>query len=141
MRSRPLLLSAFCFFLLLFSFGCQGKKTKKKPLYLRLCLVKPVRTLDPHVGTECPSVHIIKMLHEGLMVRALDGSLEHGLAKSYTVSEDQKTYTFILKDAFWSNGDPLTAYDFERSWKKAVDSDQYGAMLFSPIKNAGECFQ
>lgn len=127
--------------LLLLSFGCQGKKSKIKPLYLRLCLVKPVRTLDPHVGTECPSVHIIKMLHEGLMVRALDGSLEHGLAESYRVSDDQKTYTFVLKDAQWSNGDPLTAYDFERSWKKAIDSDQYGAMLFSPIKNAGECSQ
>jgi oligopeptide transport system substrate-binding protein len=79
------------------------------------------------------------MLHEGLMIRSLDGKLEKGLAKDHTVSEDKLTYIFNLKDTNWSNGDPVTAHDFEYSWKKAISSHHYGAILFSPIKNAALC--
>lgn len=73
-------------------------------------------------------------------MHSLDGSLEHGLADSYRVSDDQKTYTFVLKDAHWSNGDPLTAYDFERSWKKAIDSDILSYPQRKLSKSAGKKF-
>lgn len=44
-----------------------------------------------------------------------------------------------MRESLWSNGEPVTAYDFEYSWKKAILSPYYGAILFSPIKNAGRC--
>ena len=106
---------------------------------LELCLASPVKSLDPHIGTTSPSAHVLKMLHEGLMVRDKDGELQNGLAKSYTISDDNLTYTFYLRESNWSNGESVTAHDFEYAWKKAILSTHYGALLFSPIKNAGLC--
>ena len=38
------------------------------------------------------------------------------------VSEDGLTYTFTMRDGLkWSNGDELTAKDFEWSWRRAAD--------------------
>ncbi len=43
-------------------------------------------------------------------------------------------YTFTIKDGLkWSNGEPLTARDFEYAWKTVVDprtASQYNYMLF-----------
>jgi ABC-type oligopeptide transport system substrate-binding subunit len=100
--------------------GCGKGDKKPPPRYLRLCLAKPIKSLDPHIGTTSPSVHVVKMLYEGLMVRSEDGELQKGLAESYSVSEDKLTYTFCLRATEWSNGEPVTAHDFEFSWKKAV---------------------
>ncbi len=44
-----------------------------------------------------------------------------GVAESFEVSEDGKTYTFKLRaDAKWSDGTPLTANDFVESWKRVL---------------------
>jgi oligopeptide transport system substrate-binding protein len=46
------------------------------------------------------------------------------LAKSWDVSEDGKTVTFHLRgDGRWTNGDPVTADDFEYSWKRTMSPD------------------
>ena len=119
--------------------GCKKRDREPSPRYLRLCLDRPIKSLDPHIGTANPSVHVIKMLYEGLMIRSEGGEIERGLAESYSISDDKLTYIFCLKSTKWSNGEPVTAYDFEYSWKKAVYSQHYGALLFSPIKNAGLC--
>jgi oligopeptide transport system substrate-binding protein len=45
-----------------------------------------------------------------------------GVAESYTVSPDNKTYTFKLRqNAKWSNGDPVVAGDFVYAWQRAAD--------------------
>lgn len=36
------------------------------------------------------------------------------------MSEDGLTYTFKIRDAKWSNGDPVKAQDFEMAWKFAL---------------------
>ena len=43
------------------------------------------------------------------------------MAEKVDVSEDGCTYTFTIRDAHWSNGDPVTAYDFDFAWKRAAD--------------------
>ncbi|WP_366223896.1 ABC transporter substrate-binding protein [Chlamydia buteonis] len=40
------------------------------------------------------------------------------MAEKYTVSNEGYVYTFNLRNTLWSNGDPLTAYDFEESIKQ-----------------------
>ncbi len=48
-------------------------------------------------------------------------------AESFETSEDGKTVTFVLRDDLkWTNGDPVTAEDFEYSWKRTV-SPELGA--------------
>ncbi|ANH78954.1 peptide ABC transporter substrate-binding protein [Candidatus Chlamydia sanziniae] len=73
--------------------------------------------LDPRGTYLCKDISIAKALYEGLVRESTQG-IQLALAESYTLSEDQKVYTFKLKPSLWSNGDPLTAYDFEESLKQ-----------------------
>lgn len=68
-----------------------------------------------------------------------NGKPAAGLAKSTKVSADGKTYTFTLRDAKWSNGDPIVAQDFVYSWRRTINpatKSEY-AYLFDGVKNAG----
>lgn len=61
-------------------------------------------------------------MYEGLLKTGADGTAVPGMAESWTISEDERTYTFkIREDAKWSNGEAVTAYDFEYSWKHVID--------------------
>lgn len=67
-----------------------------------------------------------------------NGKTAPGLAKSGSVTKDGLTWTFKLRDAKWSNGDPITAQDFVYSWRRTLTPStkaQY-AYLFNGIKNA-----
>ena len=55
------------------------------------------------------------------------------MASDIKTSDDGKTYTFTLRDAKWSNGDPVTAQDFEYAWKWALDPKMNLNMLTSFI--------
>jgi len=47
------------------------------------------------------------------------------------VSEDGLTYTFSIRaDARWSNGDPVTAADFIRGWRRAIEPGSAGDYAF-----------
>lgn len=80
------------------------------------------KTLDPQlVSTESEEI-IARNLFEGLMRQNEKGEIVKGAAKDYSVSNDKKTYTFVLRDdAKWSDGSPLTANDFVFGIKRAVD--------------------
>jgi len=132
---------------LLFLSGC-GKKQqqgtaheKTSPRYVHTAIGSSIRSLDPRVGNEYPAAFIIRSIYEGLMRMGENGTLHPGMASSYEISEDRTRYTFHLREAYWSNGDPVTAYDFEYAWKKAV-SPQFaktGAFTFYTIKNVEAC--
>jgi len=80
-----------------------------------------VASLDPHKTEGVPESNVLRDLMEGLVIQDATGKTIPGAAESWT-TEDNKTFTFkIRKDAKWSNGDPVTAYDFEYSFKRAAD--------------------
>jgi len=82
-----------------------------------------VKDLDPSIVTGVPEHHILTNLFEGLVGKHPEtlGPVP-GVAESWTISKDLKTYTFQLrKDAKWSNGDPVTANDFIYSWQRLLD--------------------
>lgn len=132
----------------LLSAGC-GKRDKKHSSLkngermVNVAIANPIRSLDPRVGNEYPSAFAVRVLFEGLLRMGEDGKLFPGMAKSYEISEDKTIYTFHLRDAKWSNGDQVTAYDFEYAWKKAVNPmfAKTGAFTFYAIKNVKACFQ
>jgi oligopeptide transport system substrate-binding protein len=82
-----------------------------------------INTLDPQLVEDVDSSAVVRSLFEGLYNSGPDGEPRPGVAESYDVNEDNTVYTFHLRDAKWSNGDPVTAGDFVYAWQRAVDPD------------------
>jgi ABC-type oligopeptide transport system substrate-binding subunit len=82
-----------------------------------------LRSLDPHAVTGVPEGRVMRLLYEGLVGRnPATLAAEPGVAESWKSSPDGKTLTFTLRaDARWSNGDPLTAHDFEWSFRRILE--------------------
>ncbi|MGB2078652.1 MAG: ABC transporter substrate-binding protein [Vibrio sp.] len=77
-------------------------------------------TLNPLKAEGMPEIHILRDLFEGLVIQDGEGNVQPGMALSWD-NKDNQVYTFHLrKDGKWSNGDPVTAHDFEYSLKRAV---------------------
>lgn len=92
-----------------------------------------VDTLDPHRSSAQWENIIIGDMIIGLMTHAEDGSPVKGMAESWTTSEDGKTWTFTLGDYVWSDGVPVTAYDFEYAMRRIQDPElasQYSSLLY-----------
>ena len=130
------------FILLTFSIcGCVKKKAKyqlEKKNIIRTNINYMPLTLDPRISTDPVSTHLHLMLYEGLTHLEPDGTLSFSLAKSVEISKDLKTYTFHLKKSYWSDNTPLTAFDFEASWKEILKPEfpsRTSPLLF-PIKNS-----
>ncbi|TCW42110.1 oligopeptide transport system substrate-binding protein [Thermohydrogenium kirishiense] len=109
---------------------------------LNLNLTQEPPTLDPQKATDVVSIDILTEVLDGLTRYDKDGKIKpgSGLAKSWDISNDGLTYTFHLRDAKWSDGNPITAQDFEYAWKRALDpntASQYAYQLFY-IKGAEE---
>ena len=88
---------------------------------LRLNLASEPAYLDPALNSSVDGACLAANSFSGLYTYNADGVTSPACAEGYTVSEDGLTYTVTLKsDLKWSNGDPLTAADFEYSWKRAA---------------------
>lgn len=78
--------------------------------------------LDPQLAQGTHDSWVLDHIFEGLYKKGQDGSIIPGMAKEYTLAADEVTYTFKLRDDIkWSNGDPVTAQDFEFAWKRGLD--------------------
>lgn len=129
----------------IFTFAsCGEKKTAAvaKNNVLNVMIEVEVQSLDPQEATDGTSFEVIADFTDGLKQMNADGSTADALCESETISEDGLTYTFkIRNDAFWSNGDPVTADDFVFGWQRAVDpkvASEYSYMMsdIGQIKNA-----
>ncbi len=103
------------------------------------------RTIDPGLLTDSYGAFLALNLFEGLTVwDAAAKTLLPGVAKSWSVSDDQLTYTFHLRqDARWSDGSPVTASHFVKAWNRVLNPDtQAGfATLLYPIRGARQLHQ
>ena len=78
-------------------------------------------TLDPNKAQDSNSITILRGLVRGLVYFDKDLKVVPGLASSWDISPDAKMLTFHLRDAKYSNGDPIVAGDFVYSFKRLVD--------------------
>jgi oligopeptide transport system substrate-binding protein len=118
--------------------SCTQSPQKSSQQTLRLNLGTEPPSLDPRQAIDLTSGIVLKMLYDGLTRMATNGKTKPSVAKTITVSEDLKTYTFKLRDSLWSNGDPVTAHDFSYAWKWILDpkNDARYAYQLYVIKNA-----
>ncbi|MEL7563907.1 MAG: peptide ABC transporter substrate-binding protein [Dehalobacterium sp.] len=102
-------------------------------------------TLDPAAATGMTEGTVQMALFEGLV--RLDANEEPvpGIAEKWDISDDGLTYTFHLRDAKWSNGETVTARDFEYAWKRLLNPEManyYAYQLYYLVNgeeyNAGE---
>ncbi|HAX39590.1 MAG TPA: peptide ABC transporter substrate-binding protein [Clostridiales bacterium] len=120
------------------------------------CIASEPETLDPGLIASVDGATYTQHQFENLMKYAntgeqfqndpsvLDTKIVNGIAESYTSTANADgtvTYVFTLRDANWSDGKPVTAYDFEYSWRRLVDPDtasDYGYLLDGIVVNAAE---
>lgn len=78
-------------------------------------------SLDPALITGQPEGRIANALFEGLTSFDASGKPVPGVARHWEISPDARVYTFHLRpEARWSNGEPVTASDFVRSWQRVL---------------------
>ena len=113
----------------------QGKKDGGIDAVQELNLTEgdEIPTMDVSMSSDTISANILGQTMEGLVHLDKDGNPAPGVATSWEISPDGLTYTFKLRDnAFWSNGDKVTAKDFEFSWKRTLDpatKSEYAFMM------------
>lgn len=122
--------------------GFTFSKSTEGPADFRLGNLSEPKTLDPATMTGEPEGRLAYELFEGLL-RKDPKTMRPvpGVAESWEISPDGKTYTFRLrKNARWTDGRPVTAHDFVYSWRRLLDpklASEY-AFIAYPIRFAEE---
>lgn len=106
----------------------------------RKVLSQDITSLDSALATDTVSFDMYNQIYEGLYTLDKDDKAQPGVAKEMPKeSNGGKTLTIELrKDAKWSNGDPVTAHDFEFAWKRVVNPEtasEYAYIMYD-LKNA-----
>ncbi|MEH7123626.1 peptide ABC transporter substrate-binding protein [Bacillus sp. JJ1503] len=113
-----------------------GEKQEEKaevPQNLRININTEPPSLHPALAKDTTSGAVLNQTFEGLTRINQEGKPVEAAAEKIEVSEDQKVYTFTIRDAQWTNGDPVTANDFEYAWKWALDPNnqsEYAYQLY-----------
>lgn len=103
------------------------------------------KTFDPVMTTSPDGGYLINNIFEGLLRDVGDGDIQPACAESYEISDDGTVYTFKIRHGLeWSDGTPITARDFEYSWKRICDPNTASpySFIFTPyVKGAQACLE
>lgn len=122
--------------------GCATGKKAPASKHIRHALSAEPETIDPRMSTSLPASTVEAQLFEGLTTLDADNRPVAAAAERWEVSPDGKKYVFYLRSgAKWSNGDPVTAGDFEYAWRTALSPElaSPNAYMFYCLKN-GEAY-
>ncbi|HAG45137.1 MAG TPA: peptide ABC transporter substrate-binding protein [Clostridium sp.] len=113
-----------------------------KEQYLNVLLQAEPKSLDPSKSSDRYSSEVLTNVMESLtrIQTNEEGKdvITPGMAEKWEVSEDNLTWTFHLRDAKWSDGQPVTAEQFVYGITRTLDpktASDYAFLLY-PIKNA-----
>ena len=111
-------------------------REKQKKIIVNLKQEPPdLNTLTSYDGV---SFNVINHVFEGLTRVDKNQNIIPAVAKSFTISEDDLTYTFYIRDCKWSDGSKISAKDFEFAIKEVLNPknlSEHASMLYM-IKNA-----
>lgn len=131
------LLLAFVSSLALTLSGCSGKRQgESSKSQITVGIPQDVEdSLDPHKAVAAGTEEVLFNIFEGLMKPDSDGNLVPAVASDYKVSEDQKTYTFTLREGvLFHDKTPVTAEDVKYSIERCADTGD-GAPLVAAFSN------
>jgi oligopeptide transport system substrate-binding protein len=123
-----------------FESGGGGGGGSSNPKNLTFNLSDAIRDLDSATTTDSVSTDVLLNVISGLYRLDVNTRPVPDLAESVDISEDQLKYTFHLRDGIkWTNGDPVTAHDFEYAWLRVLNPDtgaQYAYIITTFVKGA-----
>ena len=129
--------------------GSEAAATASGDQNLNILLSGTVNNLDPNASSWTGEFQIVTQSQASLLRIVTDDSdkdtyVEDG-CESYEVSDDGLTYTFHLRENYWSDGEKVVAQQYVDAALRALNPDNgYSTTEFLPIKNAqayydGEC--
>src|ERR1700733_2049781 len=101
--------------------SCANQSSASSKQELRLNLFTEPPTLDSRKATDSTSMNVLIMLFEGLTRIGEDHQPKPAAAQSIALSKDRCTYTFSLRESYWTNGNRVTADDFLYTWQTILD--------------------
>ena len=115
---------------------------------IAVCIASEPDTLDPALNSAVDGATMLVHLFSGLAKWTQDASgafhivpdLATDLPAPVANADGTVTYTYTLRDAAWSDGQPVTAKDFEYAWQRASNVElgaDYGYM-FDVVKGYSE---
>ena len=108
----------------IFAGGCGSSKKAGGSSHIRYALSAEPETIDPRMSTSLSASTVQAQLFEGLTTLDEKNRPIAAAAEKWEVSPDGRKYVFTLRAGLkWSNGDPVTAHDFEYAWKTALDPE------------------
>lgn len=111
--------------------ACGNKQKTASKKVLTWTETSTLATQDQSLATDSLSFQTLLNTQEGLYRLDKQQKPKLALAKSVKISNDGKTYDFILRpNAKWSNGDPVTAKDFVYAYKRTVTPGTKASMAF-----------
>jgi len=125
--------------------GTDTESTEASPVgnYLRTNFGAEPDNVDPQKASFVGEIRFIMLNYLPLMTFNTDLEPVPGAAESYELSDDGKTFTFNLRpDMQYSDGEPLTAENFEYAWKRLCDPNTAGdyASIAFPVVGCEEFF-
>ncbi|MCR4440840.1 MAG: peptide ABC transporter substrate-binding protein [Peptococcaceae bacterium] len=116
--------------------GCRGWQVTPRQ-HLNYDLFSEPASLDPALVSDSAGRQLVNAVFEGLVRIRPDGLYEKAMATGW-IQENGTRYVFTIRQAQWSNGEMVTARDFEYAWKRVLDpktKSPYAFLLYE-IKNA-----
>lgn len=118
--------------------GCSSDKTGDDSSKLTVGIPQDIDSLDPHYATGAGTKEVLFNLFEGLVKPDKDGNLNPAVASEYTISDDNKVYTFTLRDGIkFHDGSAVTTEDIKYSLdrNRGADGSEPLISAYSKIEN------
>jgi peptide/nickel transport system substrate-binding protein len=123
--------------------SCRTEDSRSQKNILRFNSQTGITSLDPAYARTQENIRTVNQLFNGLLQLDSDLNVVPSLAKSWSISEDSKTYTFVIRKGVLFHNDPIfngiqrtvTAQDFVYSLQRIIDPEvaSDGAWIFNGI--------
>lgn len=106
------------------------KETAVAKQILNMVEASEIPTMDSAHAHDNVSFTVLSNVNEGLYRLGQEHNPELAMAIEDQISEDGLVHTFTLRDANWSNGEPVTANDFVYAWQRVFSETGHYASMF-----------